>query len=237
MKTKQQLSKILSASLFAAALFFSSSAVFAQVKIGTAPTTIDPANNLEVEASTAGRKTSIDKTTGKVTIADGSQGVDKVFTSNVNGVGTWQNAKLTAFAGAVSQVRQTMVQSAGPSTMTTVVFQNETADPTNSFNPATGVFTAPMSGLYQVFGSTQFDNNAIAGIPVFYSACLKIFINGGLGGQSCSQINVVTSSASVSNIVRLNAGDSVTLVAGATVASGSTFGIVVSSFYAYRIAD
>ncbi len=75
--------------MIAAAMLLGSSSAFAQVKIGSNPTSINAANNLEVEASTAGRKTSIDKTTGKVTIADGSQGVDKVLTSDANGVATW----------------------------------------------------------------------------------------------------------------------------------------------------
>jgi hypothetical protein len=52
-------------------LLLSSSALFAQVKIGSNPTTIDTTNNLEVEASTAGRKMKVDKTTGQVSIADG----------------------------------------------------------------------------------------------------------------------------------------------------------------------
>lgn len=89
MKTKQQFSKTISAAMLAAALFFGSSAAFAQVKIGTNPTVIGATNNLEVEASTAGNKVSVDKTTGKVTIADGSQGAGKVLTSDANGVATW----------------------------------------------------------------------------------------------------------------------------------------------------
>lgn len=64
---------------------------FGQVKIGTNPTTIDPNNNLEVEASTPGRKVSVNKTTGKVTIADGSQGSEKILTSDANGVATWND--------------------------------------------------------------------------------------------------------------------------------------------------
>lgn len=69
-----------------------SHSAFSQVKIGTNPTVIDPANNLEVEASTAGRKTTINKTTGQVTIADGTQGDGKIFTSDANGTGSWQPA-------------------------------------------------------------------------------------------------------------------------------------------------
>lgn len=75
-----------------AILLMSSSAVFAQVKIGTNPTSIDPANNLEVEASTTGRKTSIDKTTGQVTVKDGTEGLGKIFTSDAGGGASWQPA-------------------------------------------------------------------------------------------------------------------------------------------------
>ncbi|WP_051350036.1 hypothetical protein [Dyadobacter alkalitolerans] len=77
--------------LFVAALLLGSSAVFAQVKIGTNPATIEPNSNLEVEASTPGRKTKIDKTTGQVTITDGTEGAGKVLTSDAAGGASWQN--------------------------------------------------------------------------------------------------------------------------------------------------
>ena len=89
MKTNQLLSNTICSALFAGAMLLSST-VFAQVKIGTNPTTIGATNNLEVEASTAGNKVSVDKTTGKVTIADGSQGAKKILTSDANGVATWE---------------------------------------------------------------------------------------------------------------------------------------------------
>lgn len=95
MFTQTLLTRTLATTMFAA-LLFTSSPLFAQVKIGTNPTTINAANNLEVEASTAGNKVSIDKTIGKVTIADGSQGAAKVLTSDVNGVATWQTLRTTA---------------------------------------------------------------------------------------------------------------------------------------------
>jgi hypothetical protein len=76
--------------LFSTALLLGSSAAFAQVKIGTNPTTIEPNSNLEVEASTPGRKTKIDKTTGQVTITDGTEGAGKVLTSDAVGGTSWQ---------------------------------------------------------------------------------------------------------------------------------------------------
>ncbi|WP_149239713.1 C1q-like domain-containing protein [Dyadobacter sp. 32] len=238
MKTNQLLYKTMGGMMIAAAMLLGASSAFAQVKIGTNPTTIDPANNLEIEASTAGRKTSVDKVTGQVTIKDGTEGDGKVLTSDATGGASWKNVSLKAFAGAKTNVRQNMPQSVGPSIMTPIVFQSEITDPTNSFDPATGAFTVPATGLYQVFGSTQFDNNEVPGIPVFYSACLQIYVNASsVVAQSCSQMNVVTTSSSASNIVMLNAGDVLTMRAGAQVASGGTFAAVVSSFYAYKIAD
>jgi hypothetical protein len=102
MISKQLLVKKLRTAVFVAAMFLGASAAFAQVKIGTNPTTIDPANNLEVE-STAGNKVSVNKTTGKVTIADGSQGSGKILTSDANGVATWQTStpSSTVFFGTV----------------------------------------------------------------------------------------------------------------------------------------
>lgn len=77
--------------MLGAAMLLGSSNVFAQVKIGTNPTTIEPNSNLEVEASTAGRKTKVDKTTGQVSIADGTEGAGKVLTSDAVGGTSWQN--------------------------------------------------------------------------------------------------------------------------------------------------
>lgn len=96
MRTKQQLTRAIATALFAVTCLVTSPTAFAQVKIGTNPTVIDPANNLEVEASTAGRKVTVDKATGKLTLADGSQGNKKILTSDVNGVATWESRKITS---------------------------------------------------------------------------------------------------------------------------------------------
>lgn len=72
------------------AILAASTSVFAQVKIGTNPTTIEAASNLEVEASTAGRKVKVDKTTGQLTIKDGTEGTAKILTSDADGGASWQ---------------------------------------------------------------------------------------------------------------------------------------------------
>jgi len=67
MKTNQLLHKTIFTALFAAALTFGSSAVFAQVKIGTNPTVIGATSNLEVEAAN-NKKIIADKAIGTLKV-------------------------------------------------------------------------------------------------------------------------------------------------------------------------
>ena len=76
--------------LISTLLVITSSSVFAQVKIGTNPTTIEAASNLEVQASTANRQFKVDKTSGQVTIKDGTQAADRILTSDANGGASWK---------------------------------------------------------------------------------------------------------------------------------------------------
>lgn len=94
MKTKLLLRKIFHAMMFGTATLLVSPSAFAQVKIGSNPTTIEPNSNLEVEAFTAGRKMKVDKTTGQVSIADGTEGIGKVLTSDAVGGASWQASSL-----------------------------------------------------------------------------------------------------------------------------------------------
>jgi hypothetical protein len=93
MKTRQLLSKALYSVLVGAAILFATPNVQAQVKIGSNPTTIDPNNNLEVEGVDPSKKFSVGKS-GQVSIADGTQGAGKVFTSDANGGGSWKGTQL-----------------------------------------------------------------------------------------------------------------------------------------------
>ena len=140
--------------MFATALLFSSAA-FAQVKIGTNPTTINAANNLEVEASTAGNKVSVDKTTGKVTIADGSQATGNILTSDANGVATWQSTTnlripetvwigeqvgvygVTPFTGTFDEVKDRIPMTARTGSLA-------------GYDPTTKRYTLQASGYYRI---------------------------------------------------------------------------------------
>lgn len=230
MKTKQLL--LITSFVVLTAL----STSFAQVKIGSNPTTIEPNSNLEVEASTTGRKMKVDKTTGQVTIQDGTEGAGKIFTSDAVGGGSWQSVSLTAFA-ALQGGRENFPQSANAGQLGTITFPGETTDPTNSFTPSTGVFVTPAAGHYVLFGSTQFDNSALPGVPNLDRTCLHLYVNNASITQGCAFPSSIFSSTSVSNLVKLNAGDTVTLRAGAGVSSGTTFAVAVSTFYAYKISN
>ncbi|REA62924.1 hypothetical protein DSL64_08420 [Dyadobacter luteus] len=86
---------------------------FGQVKIGTNPTTIESTSNLEVEASTTGRKLKVDKTSGQLTVADGTQGTGKVLTSDAQGGASWQTPSQlqidkTVFVGRQSSQKYTI---------------------------------------------------------------------------------------------------------------------------------
>lgn len=76
--------------LFALLFFSASLGMNAQQKIGTNPTTISSNTNLEIEA-TNGSKLKVSSDTGKVTIADGTQGAGKILTSDSNGVASWKD--------------------------------------------------------------------------------------------------------------------------------------------------
>jgi hypothetical protein len=129
-----------------------SSVSLAQVKIGTNPTTIEPNSNLEVEASTSGRKMKVDKTTGQVTIADGTQGAGKVFTSDAVGAGSWQAAGPSVYVEASNSGNQSIV---GGSEFNRIIMSNEIVDIGNNYNPATSQFTVPTTGYYMVMGRTS----------------------------------------------------------------------------------
>jgi len=112
----------------------------------------------------------------------------------------------------------------------------------NVMNTANGRFTAPTTGYYMFYGSTQFDNGAVAGAPNFAWAILYLVKN-----FSTTPNNVLVQSyhsspgilvgANVSCITYLNAGETVSMASAAAVTSGTIYQVVVSSFYGYKIAN
>ena len=134
---------------FTTVFFFTATTLFAQVKIGANPTVINADNNLEVEASTTGRKTSIDKTTGQVTIADGTQKAGRVFTTDGNGAGSWQAGLL--FAGYATS------QSVGQDNAGTTIDIIPEFDPESAWDNTTKEYSIPEAGYYSIsFSGTNY---------------------------------------------------------------------------------
>ncbi|WP_159478272.1 hypothetical protein [Dyadobacter sp. 3J3] len=196
-----------------ACVFFTNIAI-AQVKIGTNPTTINAANNLEVEASTSGRKTSIDKTTGKMTIADGSQGDKRILTSDPNGVATWQ-APEAQNTGVWVYAKQTGNQALNTTGFVTMQVNTEIFDRGNNFDPATSKITIPTTGIYQIIGGSKktVDPTTAGGFNMY----LGIFVNNiehtNLYEDSWSQGDIRPRPAGAL-ILQLNAGDIVDMRIG-----------------------
>lgn len=159
MKTKHLLTSIsgkkVSAALFAAALLLGSSAAFAQVKIGTNPATIEPNSNLEVEASTPGRKMKVDKTTGQVSIADGTEGAGKVLTSDAAGGTSWQNPLSGAMIDGSLGSWITVSNTGGVQT------------------PTGGAITFPRAGIYMVTAKWMITGSPNTTSPIPYHAYIN----------------------------------------------------------------
>ncbi|WP_090381113.1 hypothetical protein [Dyadobacter sp. SG02] len=170
MKTQILLSKIsrtkLTSALFAAAMLVGSSTAFAQVKIGTNPTTIEPNSNLEVEASTPGRKTKIDKTTGQVTITDGTEGAGKVLTSDAAGGTSWQNPLAGAMVNGTTGNQVTVTN-----TGTFATYSGATITlPRAGTYMVTAQWTMPTASTVYPVGNQAFINTALSTSPSTYDA-------------------------------------------------------------------
>ncbi|CAH0206389.1 hypothetical protein [Chryseobacterium sp. Bi04] len=112
----------------------------------------------------------------------------------------------------------------------------------NVMNTANGRFTAATSGYYMFYGSTQFDNGAIAGAPNFAWAILYLVKNfsttpNNVLVQSYQSSPGILAGTNVSCITYLNAGETVSMASAAAVTSGTAYQVVVSSFYGYKIAN
>jgi hypothetical protein len=208
--------KTIYSALFAAAMLFVTSSAFAQVKIGTNPTVIEATSNLEVEASTAGRKVKVNKTTGQMTIADGTQGDKKILTSDANGGASWQPAiQNTDVALSVLAATQNITNGARTMDFASVEF-----DKGANFNVTTNEFTAPSAGYYQA-NLTVICGTA-AGVQTGRYGYL--LVNGGshrlLFNESVASNEGYTVYSG--RLVKLNAGDKLSIHIGAA-AGGTTF--------------
>ncbi|GLU56951.1 hypothetical protein [Dyadobacter frigoris] len=176
MKTTQLIQKTIRAGIFAMALFCSSS-LFAQVKIGSNPTLINAANNLEVEASTSGRVTSVDKVTGQMTVKDGTEGSGKIFTSDANGGASWQTTtNQTIWIGEQVGVYQVPGWAGNTSDPNDRIPLVPRAGSLVGYDATTKLYTIQQAGYYRIHVGAR-----MTGTTGGSGARLAISLNGQLG--------------------------------------------------------
>jgi len=192
----------------------------AQVKIGSNPTTIDANNNLEVESNDPTKKVSISKS-GKLTIADGSQGAGYVLTSDANGTATWSplataNIPQTVFNGAITSL----------ATVPTFPVAGSTPNPHDQpdqrlplvptvgasyWDAGTKRFSAPADGVYSIQVGLACTSTTGAGVVLW----TRIWVVPEVGGPLFKGTSPMGAAAgdwqSVVYTGRLNAGDGVSL--------------------------
>lgn len=221
MNLKQRYIKITTRTLFAAVLLFGSSAAFAQVKIGSNPTVINPANNLEVEASTTGRKTSVDKTTGQVTIADGTEGVGKILTSDVSGGASWQ-----AVTSAMKSPKMRL--SGGTTPNFSFNFQMQELNYSSTDFSEAGMvrvgngIKVPVDGYYQINAMGGYQNFSGCTDPAAWLAGgVYVFVNGTITNSFFTGKELPRTPGSFTNsitdLIKLNADDVVTTKANFSI--------------------
>jgi hypothetical protein len=148
--------------------------------------------------------------TGNTTVAGGtfaSRGFADNATAaawNIDSTGRLLNNGTTQPAFAA--FRATSQQTSG----TTLIFNTEQFDTGSNYNASTGVFTAPVAGIYSFSASAQFTNSTGANL----GAQMRIQCSsaGDVAGSSFLYANGVTFSVSTSVVVRLNAGETVQVI-------------------------
>lgn len=165
-----------------------------------------------------------------------------VLLSSSSGIPT--AASTLPFSTIATATRQTLPATPGASYVVSEINYPDgmVINTGNVLNTANGRFTAPAAGFYMFYGSTQFDNGALSGAPAFGFTVLYLVKNYSTNPNNrlvqSYQLNPGTLvGSSVSCITYLNAGDTVSMAAAASVSTGSTFQVVVSSLYGYKIAN
>jgi hypothetical protein len=111
-------------------------------------------------------------------------------------------------------------------TITTVAFDEELYDDGNAFDAASGVFTAPVSGVYAFSGAIMVQDVAVG--ELYYMHLHAGGRNHGASGSYAT--NTSWNTANASAIVYLNAGQTAHLIAYAASTSGTLYGNAATNY-------
>ncbi|MEC1581146.1 C1q-like domain-containing protein [Bacillus subtilis] len=96
-----------------------------------------------------------------------------------------------------------------------VLFQNEQFDLANEYNPNTSTFSPRTAGVYSLNASVEFQPNAI----VDFNLEVVFLVNQDVvGGNNKSQAGNIPAVVAITEILQLNAGDTVTVAMRSTAA-------------------
>ncbi len=140
---------------------------------------------------------------GRLKVVDGTEGAQKTLVSDATGTATWSGAVAFKATGTTSATLNT-------GTNVDRIYGTELFDLGGAYNPATGIFTAPATGLYQFIVTTEFSGNG--GATSGYTQ-LSLRVNGSLLAATYSEMVPPAISSfwtyTHTTIVQLTAGDQV----------------------------